>query len=268
MSTHLAACPRTGLGRPSPGGISAESRHRIAEELTPLPRRAFQFQLRSGAFTLRQRRRRSIARTGLTFVKLHYHDCWFVFQGMGGFTATFTLSAIRKAVFVARIRRRLQASRLDAFVQVRTPLVTRPLHTRSPRGNTVSRAEGVPGVDAYCPVAVRQLVVARPSNGDAPRRRDQTVGISVLFTHVTNICTKSRNVTRSLFNHSLGLVERTSTNVVAPTMVRDHPRNSFCTTGPENLSLSCIPTLAFFVADLITPPYYNATQARARAPPR
>lgn len=115
MSTHLAACPRTRLGRPSPGGISAESRHRIAEELTPLPRRAFQFQLRSGVFTLRQRRRRSIARTGLTFVKLHYHDCWFVFQGMGGFTATFTLSAIRKAVFVARIRRRLQASRLLLF---------------------------------------------------------------------------------------------------------------------------------------------------------
>jgi len=119
-------------------------------------------------------------------------------------TAGFTLLAVSRwpllHVSLSTIRR---AHVFDAFVyQFGHHLSHRPLHTRSPRGNTVSDQRVRRWRRCYCSVAaVRQLVVARLSNRDAPRRRDQTVGISVFFTHVTNVYTSRRKrLTRSLFN--------------------------------------------------------------------
>lgn len=162
-------------------GTSAESRHRVARS----DRRAFQFHLSSGIHIRGEKG--EIARSGLSSSTLHYHDSsfLFVFQEIhcGIHFGYF------EAVLVARIRVSLVTGlTLRRFcLSVRTPLVTRPLHTRSPRGEVLAHF-AVPESrnDCYCPVAsMRQLVIARSSNRDAPRRRDQTVGISVLSTHVT-----------------------------------------------------------------------------------
>jgi len=116
---------------------------------------------------------------------------------------------------------------------------------------------------------VRQLVVAPLSNRDAPRRRDQTVGISVLFTRVIT-CTSRAKRHSITFQHSLDApnkrhqtLSRQRSAIIRATDGSAKTRYSdpFCTTGTENLSLLYIPTLAF--ANL-----HDATQARARAPPR
>lgn len=181
-------------------------------------------------------------------------------------------------VSLSTIRR---AHVLDAFVyQFGHHLSHRPLHTRSPRGNTVSDQRVRRWRRCYCSVAaVRQLVVARLSNRDAPRRRDQTVGISVFFTHVTNVYTSRRKrLTRSLFNTvstppnerryetSPRQGPRSSARWMASTRMRLRfsPIRLRSARSRKSIAVACIPTLAF-VANLIAPPYTNATpSARSR----
>jgi len=114
---------------------------------------------------------------------------------------------------------------------------------------------------------VRQLVVAPLSNRDAPRRRDQTVGISVLFTRVIT-CTSRAKRHSITFQHSLDApnkrhqtLSRQRSAIIRATDGSAKTRYSdpFCTTGTENLSLLYIPTLAF--ANLIA---RRDTGARSR----
>lgn len=113
---------------------------------------------------------------------------------------------------------------------------------------------------------MRQLVAARLSNRDAPRRRDQTVGMSVLFTHANNVH-QSRNVTRSLFDTVLTRWRRHQGRYRA-----EGPRDGWQREDPpirpgtararKSLAAAYPNTREF------NRPPCNATRARARAPPR
>lgn len=104
---------------------------------------------------------------------------------------------------------------------------------------------------------MRQLVIARSSNRNAPQWRDQTVGISVLFTHVTAGVPGTPVAKRhsTTFQHSLDPLTDVSRCYRA-----EGPR--LRESKPKILQLLRIPTLAF-VADLIARRINANTSARS-----
>lgn len=111
---------------------------------------------------------------------------------------------------------------------------------------------------------MRQLVVARLSKRDASRRRDQTVGISVLFTHVTNVH-QSKKTSLDHFSTQSRLRRTNATKRYYRVKVRDHPRDGWQARGrdPPIRSVRSEPKIyrsrvsqhSRSSRDLIAPPY-------------
>lgn len=163
---------------------------------------------------------------------------------------------------------------LNAFVcrSVRTPLVTRPLHTRSPRGSTVNEPKSP---ESVATVRLPPCVSSSPLGFQTETRRDGVTRPSAYRSFsLTPTTYTSRETSLDHFSTQSRLADDVTKSVIAP-KVRVHPRDGWQredppvrpgTTRARKSIAAAYPNTRVRREFNRTP--CNATRARARAPPR